>query len=83
LVLNVLPWAEVLSIRRVSDGWTPPLPRPSYTPLWVSDIRPGVYEIQVRHPRLERPVTFQVSVEAGQTRRFTYDLREVILPEAP
>jgi serine/threonine protein kinase len=83
LVLNVLPWAEVLSIRRVSDGWTPPLPKPSYTPLWVSDIRPGVYEIQVRHPRLERPVTFQVSVEAGQTRRFTYDLREVILPEAP
>jgi len=83
LVLNVLPWAEVLSIRRVSDGWTPPLSKPSYTPLWIPDIRPGVYAIQVRHPRLERPVTFQVSVEAGQTRRFTYDLREVILPEVP
>ncbi|GBC84638.1 Serine/threonine-protein kinase PknB [bacterium HR11] len=83
LALNVLPWAEVLSIRRVSDGWTPPLPTPNDTPLWVTDVRPGVYEIQVRHPRLARPVTFRVTVEAGKVQKFTYDLQEVLIPEAP
>ncbi len=83
LRLNVLPWAEVLSIRRIPDGWTPPLVGPSHTPLWVSDVRPGVYEIQVRHPRLERPVTFRVAVEAGKTRTFQYNLQEVVIPEVP
>lgn len=82
LALNVLPWAEVLSIRRISDGWTPPLAS-NYTPLWVPEVRPGVYEVQVRHPRLERPVTFRVTVEAGKIRKFTYDLQEVSLPEVP
>lgn len=83
LELNVLPWAEVLSIRRVSDGWTPPLSKPVYTPQVVPDLRPGVYEIQVRHPRLGRPVVFRVAVEAGKKRTFTYDLKEVVIPEAP
>jgi len=82
LDLNVLPWAEVLSIRRVSDGWMPTLSS-NYTPLRVPDVRPGVYEVQVRHPRLGRPVTFRVTVEAGKIRKFTYDLQEVVLPEVP
>ncbi|MCS7312731.1 MAG: serine/threonine protein kinase [Acidobacteria bacterium] len=83
LDLNVLPWAEVLSIRRVSDGWSPPLPKPSYTPLRMPEVRTGVYEVQVRHPRLDRPVTFRVAVEAGKIQKFTYDLQGVVLPEVP
>lgn len=69
LFINLLPWAEILRIERVSDGFRVPIPTPAYTPLWVSDVPAGRYVVEYRHPAMSAPATVEVDVLGQQVNR--------------
>ncbi|HEV7485508.1 MAG TPA: protein kinase [Thermoanaerobaculia bacterium] len=65
VALNAFPWAEVTSIRNVSNGATVELKSPFVTPAPV-DLAPGTYEIKMSNPAFRSPITRKVDVKAGQ-----------------
>jgi len=65
VALNAFPWAEVTSIRNVSNGATVELKSPFVTPAPV-DLAPGTYEITLSNPAFRSPITRKVDVKAGQ-----------------
>ena len=62
---EAFPWAEVTSIRNVSNGATIELKAPFVTPAPV-DLAPGTYEITLSNPAFRSPITRTVDVKAGQ-----------------
>ncbi|MCS7312604.1 MAG: hypothetical protein NZ742_06790, partial [Acidobacteria bacterium] len=69
LFINFLPWAEILSIKRVSDGFRVPLATPAYTPLWVPDVPAGRYVVEYRHPAMSASATVEIDVVGQQINR--------------
>jgi tetratricopeptide (TPR) repeat protein len=65
LVINALPWAEVVEIRDAEDNPVE-LPSDAYTPISL-DLPAGSYRISLRDPQGDRPVTFDAQVTAGDT----------------
>ena len=67
LVLNALPWAEVIEITNEAGG-AQPLPGSPYTPLSL-ELPAGKYRISLRHPSRTTPQRIEVEVGAGRTVR--------------
>ncbi len=65
VALNAFPWAEVTSIRNVSNGAMIDLKAPFVTPAPI-DLAPGTYEITLSNPSFRSPITRRVEVKAGQ-----------------
>ena len=64
LVVNAIPWAEVVSIRS-SEG-PEELPEEPYTPLRLK-LPEGAVVIRLTHPSLDEPVVLDTTVVAGTT----------------
>jgi len=80
LFINLLPWAEILRIERVTDGFRVPLPTPAYTPLWVRDVPAGRYVVEYRHPAMSAPATVEVDVVGQQVNRLVQRVFQGGLP---
>jgi serine/threonine protein kinase len=65
VALNAFPWAEVTSIRNVTNGSPIELKAPLVTPTPV-DLAPGSYAITLSNPSFRSPITRKVEVKTGE-----------------
>jgi predicted Ser/Thr protein kinase len=80
LVIDLLPWAEIRSIRRLPDGTPVELSRPAYTPLRVPSLPPGRYEVRYRHPQMSADAVLVVDVAPGEVRTVAQPIEPLNLP---
>ncbi len=78
MYINILPWARIEEIRRVSDGTLVNVPQPPYTPLWIPKVPPGRYRIRYSHPALGRSETIEVTVASGRVATVEKQLQSII-----
>jgi len=67
LVLDAVPWAEVVEIVD-AEGQTMPLPDDSFTPLHLS-LPEGRYRVSLRRPEGADPLTIEAEISSGETAR--------------
>ncbi|HEV3457469.1 MAG TPA: serine/threonine-protein kinase [Thermoanaerobaculia bacterium] len=63
LIVDALPWAEVVEVRD-GAGKTRPMPPAAYTPIVLS-LPPGRYTIRLWNPAFPRPAVIAAEVPAG------------------
>jgi hypothetical protein len=75
LVLDALPWGEVVEVLD-EQGRRQPVASNAYTPLVVS-LPPGKYRVSIRNPDFPKAVTLSATVGASRTERRVAEFRKV------
>ncbi|HET7292789.1 MAG TPA: protein kinase [Vicinamibacteria bacterium] len=76
LVVDALPWGEVVSIADARGARQPIGSGSHHTPLLVR-LQPGDYTIEVRNPAFPKPVTLQATVAPGKVETRVAEFRRV------